>query len=234
MTTEQVIAASPRKNWFRSGGWYFVVTVATAGLAAWVPFVHAAMRLDRPRPVVRNAILFGAATAVISTLFALSPSTPDGKPATATAQVLSPIGGFLALAVIAAGCLFQAPLRRKVYFAEHQAPPDPAVAAVLSARARREDARDLVRRDPLLARELHIGRPDLAGTYDDGGLVDLGSAPAPVIARLCEIDEAAAASIVDMRESALGLHSVDDVFSLTDTPLTAWDRIRDHAVIIPG
>lgn len=244
MTTEQAIAttgAAPsrqerRRNWLRNGGWYFVVTVATAGLAAWVPFVHAATRLGRPRPVVRNAILFGAATVVICTLFALSSLTPDGKPATALARVLSPIGGFLALAVIAAACLLQASLRRKVYLGERPAEPavDPAVAAVLSARARREEARDLVRRDALLARELHIGRPDLNGTYDDGGLVDLSSAPAAVIAKVCEIDETVAESIIEMRESSLGLHTVDDVFSLTNAPLAAWDRIRDRAVVIPG
>lgn len=234
MTTDSIALAPTRRNWFRAGGWYFVVTVATAGLAAWVPFVHAAMRLGRPRPVVRNAILFGAATVALGVLLSLAPNGPDGKP---TNGVLSSIGGFLALFVIAAGCLLQAPLRRRVYFgaqAEPEPAVDPAVATVLAARARRAEARDLVHRDPLLARELHIGRPDLAGTYDDGGLVDLASAPAAVIAQVCGIEAPVAESIVAMRETSIGLNAVDDVFTLTDAPLAAWDRIRDRAVIVPG
>ena len=64
------------------------------------------------------------------------------------------------------------------------APPaaDPAVAAVLAARARRDEARRIVSRDPAMARELGIGRPDLRRAYDDGGLVDLNNAPAQAIA----------------------------------------------------
>lgn len=240
MTTESTTAdpgpaparRRPRRG-FR-GGWYFVISIASAGFLAWVPFVHAATRLGRPRPVIRNAVLFGAGAVVLGVLAALSPTTAEGHPATTTSAVMEPIYVISMLCVIAGACLLQAPLRRRVFFGEKPAEPavDPAVAAVLAARARRDEARELARRDPLLARELHIGRPDLHGAYDDGGLVDLGSAPAEAIAAVCEVDRSVADAIVSLRESAMGLLAVDDVFSLTEVPLPAWERIRDRAPLI--
>jgi hypothetical protein len=87
--------------------------------------------------------------------------------------------------------------------------------------------------DPLLARDLKIGRPDPPRTYDDGGLVDLNSAPAPVIAGVCAIDQATAADIAAARPPG-GYLTVDDVFSATDIPVAAWDVVRDRAVVLPG
>jgi len=48
---------------------------------------------------------------------------------------------------------------------------DPALAAAIACRQRRQQARQLLANDPGLARELRIGRPDLPRDYDDGGLV---------------------------------------------------------------
>jgi hypothetical protein len=110
---------------------------------------------------------------------------------------------------------------------------DPAIAAILAARARREEARRLAAADPRMARELRIGRPDLSRAYDDGGLVDLNSAHPQVIADVCEIDLATATLIADARVR-LPIATVDDVFSVTDIPYPLWDRIRDRAVVIAG
>jgi hypothetical protein len=66
-------------------------------------------------------------------------------------------------------------------------------------------------RDPLLARDLKIGRPDLARTYD-GCLVDLNSAPAPIIADVCGLDPATGEDIAG-RTSTGGFLAVDDLFS---------------------
>lgn len=125
---------------------------------------------------------------------------------------------------------------------ERRAPPalapdgargsDPAVAMVLAARARRADARRIVERDPLLALELRIGRPDQPTAYNDGGLVDLNSAPAQVIAAVCGIDLATAILISDARSKIGGFAAVNDVFSLVDLPFPLWGRIQDRAVVI--
>jgi hypothetical protein len=111
---------------------------------------------------------------------------------------------------------------------------DPAVFAALSARVRREESRQLAAGDPLLARDLRIGRPDLPRTYDDGGLVDLNNAPVEAIASTCGIEPAVAAQIVNARTAGITFTTVDDVFSRTDIPYPQWDRIRDRAVVING
>jgi DNA uptake protein ComE-like DNA-binding protein len=121
-------------------------------------------------------------------------------------------------------------LRRQVW---PSAGTDPAVAAALAARARRAEARRIVSDDPLLARDLRIGRPDLHPDYDDGGLVDLDSAPAAAIAHVCGLDPAVAAGIVEACATAgMPFGQVDDVFDYTDIPVELWDRIRDRAVVL--
>lgn len=217
-----------------TGRWYVVVTVCSAGLLAWLPFVHASRHLDRPA-VTRLAWRYVAAAAVIGVLVAVTPRDARGEIAPGAGDTISVIGGLLAIATVAIGCVQQSPLRREVYGG---APPpprervDPAVALALEARERRTTARRIAERDPLLARDLKIGRPDLARTYDDGGLVDLNSAPAPVIADMCGLDLETGEDIAAARPPG-GYLAVDDVFSFTDIPVAAWDVIRDRAVVIP-
>jgi hypothetical protein len=43
---------------------------------------------------------------------------------------------------------------------------------------RRRQARELAKRNPVLARDLNIGRPDVPHDYNDGGLVDVNQVPA--------------------------------------------------------
>jgi hypothetical protein len=216
------------------GRWYFVVTVCSAGLLAWVPFVHAGNRLRR-RSVTRLAWYYAAAAVVIGILVSLAPVDAHDRPAAGAGNVLSTAGGLLAMATIALGCVQQVQLRREVYGGE---PPqgrdavDPAVSAALEARERRANARQIATQDPLLARDLKIGRPDLARTFDDGGLVDLNSASPQVIAEVCDLSLARAEEIAAARPPG-GYLAVDDVFSFTDVPVAAWDVIRDRAVAIP-
>lgn len=203
--------------------WYFVVPIATVGLFAFVPFVHAAVRLGR-----RRVWWFAAAYGAVTVLAFSAPDTGIG-PLTAIAMLCS-----VTAAVVA--CAQLVPLRRSVYGLAEPAPPpgiDPAVAAVMRARQRRQKARELVGQDPLLARELHIGRPDIPHEYDDGGLVDLNAAPAEAIAFVCGIDVDQARQLVAVRDSVGGLNNVDELFVHTNLPPGAWERIRDRAIVLP-
>lgn len=218
-----------------AGRWYYVVVVGTAGVFAWVPFLHAAVRLGTAR-ARRLAVLIGGLDAGLYVLLALTPQDSQGQ---ATSGPISTIGGLLALGLIIVGCVLVAPLRRMAYegtptdAVDEQAPVDPAISAALAARARRDEARQLAADDPLLARELHIGRPDLPRTYDDGGLVDLNSAPAEVIAKACDVPAGVATAIVSTRESrGEPFTNVDELFVLADLPVATWDRIRDRAVLL--
>ncbi len=107
----------------------------------------------------------------------------------------------------------------------------PAHARALAARVRRDEARRLAASDPLLARDLRIGRPDLSRGYDDGGLVDLNSAPTRVVASVCGIHPVQAERIVAARRAAGRFAAVDDVFAWADLPVGLWDQVRDRAVV---
>lgn len=213
-------------QWFARGGWYVFVVVLSLGMLSFVPFVHAATRTRRPLMWLW-VVLY---TTAVVTMFLLTGSVD--------------IGGF-AIGLMIVASIHAIVLRPQVWPAlRAPAPPlrpavagtptDPAVAAVLAARARREDARRLAAADPQMARELGIGRPDLPRAYDDGGLVDLNSAPARAIAHTCGIDPAVATLIVDARSAGITFATVDDVFSFAEIPYTLWDRIRDRALVITG
>jgi hypothetical protein len=230
--------SSPRAHReFRiAGRWYYLVLIATAGLFAWVPFLHAAVRLRTARARWLT-VIFGGLDALIYVLVALTPQNSQGQAANGP---LSTVGGLLALGTIIVGCVLVAPLRRMAYegaptgASEDVSTADPAITAALAARARRDVARKLAADDPLLARELHVGRPDITRTYDDGGLVDLNNAPAEVIADMCGIPVDVAVTITDARyQRGEPFANVDELFVMADVPVSTWDRIRDRAVLLP-
>jgi competence ComEA-like helix-hairpin-helix protein len=94
-----------------------------------------------------------------------------------------------------------------------------------------QQVRQLAASDPVLAQDLGVGRPDLGREYDDGGLVDINSAQAKDIATRCGIDLAQAEAIVELRDERGGFANVDEMLVLVDLPVSAWDRIRDRAII---
>lgn len=61
----------------------------------------------------------------------------------------------------------------------------------------------------------------------------MNSASAQTIAEVCNLPLATGADIAAARPP-YGFMTVDDVFSLADVPVAAWDVIRDRAVTIPG
>ncbi|WP_328612955.1 helix-hairpin-helix domain-containing protein [Amycolatopsis sp. NBC_00355] len=233
MSVSQPVATTPSAVARIGSRWYFVVTIVSFGFFAWVPFVHAALRLGRKSLYVR-AVAFGAAAAVVGVLMSLAPKDTAGKAVGTTGNLLTSLGVVVALAVVAVACVQQSRLRREIL---HHVPgerldgPDPALAAALAARERRVGARKLAAEEPLIARDLRIGRPDLARDYDDGGLVDLNNAPAGVIASVCGLDAATAEAIVDIRTTVGGFVAVDDVSTVV--PFGTLDRIRDRAVVLP-
>jgi len=87
----------------------------------------------------------------------------------------------------------------------------------LAARQRRHEARALAKRDPNLARDLNIGRPDRPREYDDGDLVDLNSSPTEVLMSVCGLDKDAAERLVAARQGwATGFSSVEEALAFVD------------------
>ena len=214
----------------RVGGWYFAVTICSFGFLAAIPFWHAASRSGR-RDVRNLALAYTLAGIYLVVLMASTPHRADG---TSANETLSTIGGLSALFVVIAGCVQLRPLRREVYggagvVAAHR---DPAVARALQARARREETRQLLAEDPGMRQELGIGRPDLGRGYDDGGLIDLNTAPADLIARVCGIEPKHAEAIVADRDARGGtFFNLDELFVEVSLPPYVADQLRERAII---
>jgi len=198
-----------------------------------VPLAHAAGRTRRRWHV------FAAIASLVLVLgtfvcVGVADRTPDGS-ATGVFSTLSTLG---ILTLYLGGLAALIVIRHQVFGPRVRAGgwdrpmPDPAVAVALAARERRAEARRLAAQDPLLAHDLHIGRPDLPRSYDDGGLVDLNSAPGHVIARTCGIAPEHAERIVACRAAAGRFAAVDDVFVWADLPYEVWDLVRDRAVVL--
>ncbi|MEU5265519.1 hypothetical protein [Amycolatopsis sp. NPDC021455] len=229
MTDTRSPRAARGRTW-PAGWWYLPLTVLTAGLAAWAPFLHAAVVLGSTR--LRWVAAAYGAVMVALLVCAAAPVDAQGNPVGTAGDVLPVIAGMGWLLLIPVACAHQWVLRRRVARGRDQV-PEPAIASALAARDRRSTARRIAETDPLLARELRIGRPDLARSYDDGGLVDLNSAPAEAIARCCDIPLPAAGEIVRARTES-GYSSVDELLVTATVPLPAWDRIRDRGLTLPA
>ena len=229
-TTERAARAG---NWFTRGGWWFFVHLLSAGILAPVPFVRAAVLTRRVLHVVLAALSVALAVTIV-VLLGAADRDPAGKaigPAGVAANgtiALLLFGGLAALVVVRHQTYGSGARPRPVPSGPPPG-PDPAVAAVMAGRARRAEARRIVETDPLMAHELRIGRPDLARTYDDGGLVDLNTAPGPVLAGV--LGPAVAERIVAARAGGRFL-AVDDVLVHADLPVETWDVVRDRGIVL--
>jgi hypothetical protein len=221
-----------------NGAWYYTLAIATVGLFAWVPFLHAGTKLH-DNSLRRRAALYGVLAMICAVLTGLTPTDPEGNPHGVIGGLLSTVATVLAVTITAAACVQLRPVRRAVYRLTErsrlvQPGTDPAVTRALAARNRREEARALAERDPMLARDLHIGRPDLPREYDDGGLVDLNSTPAGVLMSVCGLSSEVAERLVATRQLfPAGFSSIDEVLVYAELSGPEVDVLRDRGVLVP-
>jgi hypothetical protein len=174
--------------------------------------------------------LIGAAICIAVLAAALAPSP---------GHHVQPVGGVLGTA----GLLFA----MWIGWYAHRVPLTPArhrqvkageadTRAISDAEARirrRREALEIVRKNPVLATELRIGRPDLARSFDDGGLVDINHVPASVLAALPGMDAALAARIASTRAEVGGFSSVADVEVTLDLAPTALSAVKEVLICRP-
>lgn len=104
------------------------------------------------------------------------------------------------------------------------------VLAVSGAEERmdvRNKARKLARKDPALARELRIGRPDLPREYDDGGLVDVNHVPADVLVSHLMLTVEQAAKVVAVRDEIARFDGPTDLEAYASLPPERVDELSD-------
>ncbi|MEO6821538.1 MAG: DUF2510 domain-containing protein [Candidatus Nanopelagicales bacterium] len=206
------------------------------GLVAFIPALHAAIKLQR-RDLWFWAVGLIVGNIIAWSLMLSSPSNPDGR-----STPIQDVGVAITLVLAVTGTI-QAFLTREAVFAEsHTAAAnplagasiqlDPAVANSLAARKRRAESVALSINDPSLARDLMIGRPDLSRQYYDGGLVDVNHVPAAVLVSHLGFSHDQARTVIEARDQIEGFVSADDLCSLANVPQHMLDAMRDRIVTL--
>lgn len=106
------------------------------------------------------------------------------------------------------------------------------VEAARAGRKQRRKARALVAKDPKLAIEAGIGRPDLPGVRRDGGLIDVNRVPVDFLQTLPGIDAPLAERILETRDEVGGFSSLADLIHTLDLSPARFDDIEDQLLFI--
>ena len=216
---DKVPAAPPRRRPRFGSILWALLPLLTWGLLAPVPFVHAAIRL-------RTAGMWALAAAYVIAWAVVGPAgilaqNPDPNDA---------VAGFSQLGLVVAATANAFVLRGRVF-----PPPgagEPAVAAALAARERRERARAITTSDPGLARELRIGRPELPREFDDGGLVDVNHVPAPVLVDRLGLSQEEAGRVVEARERLGRFGSPAELEVYAELPDATVEAVRERLLFL--
>lgn len=199
--------------------WLPLVPFLSVGLLAWIPAAYGAARL---RSRVHGAI---AAVYMLLTGVVLVFSTQG-------ASGLSDfVFSMLFLIGWMGGTAHAVYLRAKL-LRLRKSLADPLVAMARQRRHRREGALELLRREPSLARDLRIGRPDLPRQYDDGGLIDVNGVPEHVLTTALGLTIEQARGIVLERERVGGFASVGDLAKSGLLQQSELRTLRDVLIVV--
>jgi hypothetical protein len=205
----------------REKGWWVALTLVPFGWAIWVGFLIAGVRAHSPRWKAYAALYALLALVPFAVMDPLMADTDDND-----AMI-----GIVLLGVWALGVV-HAFLVRPAYVRRIQAGLAPAVERARAQVQSRQEALELARREPEVAREMGIGRPDRPGAVD-AGLIDINSAPVDVIDRLPGIDQPTARRIIAVREQLDGFSSLEDFGMTMDLDGETVEDLRGRVVFLP-
>jgi hypothetical protein len=199
--------------------------VLTCGFAAWAAPVWAAKRRPFDKAFRRRMYIVAAGMGITTLVgFVLVGSAPTDAEGSATGAG-SDAGAAMLLLTMLAGVAI-------ILIFKNPQVALPGTESVLARRDTRERYRQLIEEDRPLARSMHVGRPDLARDYDDGGLLDLNSVPSHALAEHGGLSQAEASRVVEVR-SQLGRYvSMDELLAYVDLPDTTATRLRDVAIFV--
>jgi hypothetical protein len=207
-------------------GWLMVaLPVLTCGLGAFGPAMWAALRRRQDRVFSRRMLVFGASIGAFSILgLGLLVSAPTDSSGTPSGSQ-SDIGGVMWLVCIVIATIVAVLFRKS-------GTTLPGTELELARRRERQQYRNLIGRDPNLARSINVGRPDLQRTYSDGGLLDVNGLPAEALSKFgcLPIDEAQ--RVVETRQRIGRLSSVDEVVAYANLSEATIARLRETAVFL--
>lgn len=209
--------------------WWFAVPLVSLGFLTPAIALYAAIRL-RDRVTAMAAVGY----AVLEAVFLLDPRGGGDHALALGFALINWLVASLHMAQMTERYRLDyryAALRRYVDAAESD---DDDVAEAQRRRDRRIDARQIVDTDLALAVDLRIGRPDLDGDYDDGGLIDANHVPTEWLVSELGMLPSVAAEVDQLRRARDGFDSVDDMFMACPSLNPARIEIlRDRLVFIP-
>lgn len=202
------------------------MAVVGAGFFTWAVFLNLGRNAQRRAWFVWSAV-YAALMVAFCVLEAVS-----GSSLTDLAADLAPIpfaiawfGGIVHLSVVSKDATRRIQQVRRV--------PDgtPVLVAARERIKKRKKGRRLAAKDPVLAREVGVGRPDLPGTQDFG-LVDVNHASPEALCTLPGITPQIAERIEEARQSIGLFTSAEDLCATLDLPPNLTDDLREHAVFL--
>lgn len=206
------------------------------GIIPFIPALHAAIKLQtRSLWYWASGLVLGS---VIAWILVLSGPTSSADDPNWSATPLQTVGTVLTLVLGTVGVIHAFRVRDAVFGPQVPRLPTPepmihpAIRDSLAARKLRAESTALCNRDPGLARDLLIGRPDRVRQYDDGGLVDINHVPAEILVSHLGLTPEQAQRVVEAREYIDGFSMPEDIRELAGIPPKLFDEIRDRIVAL--
>ena len=195
----------------------------TLGMGTSLVFVLPAVRLRKPIHWVVVLVYLAMTVTAFATV-----DSPDGSAADIVFTVLI-------MSLLLGGTVHAFAIRSRVFSVRGvSAGPryEDALAMATHRRELRRTARDTAR-DPVLAWELRIGRPDLPRGFDDGGLVDVNHVPPYVLASLPGMNPGLVDRVLRTREQCGGLSSVEELSALAELPPSLTETLAEYTIFLP-
>ncbi|THV39704.1 hypothetical protein [Glycomyces buryatensis] len=208
--------------------WWALLPILLPGLGAPIAFGVATSRRPAPGTVIPliayTAAFFGFCV----------PAANYGSDMVGWLNLFAALSALTAT-VGACGHLFA--IRNRVWGAEKQSiepSPDPTNRAALDHALRlRDKGRQTIEKDPMLAKRIGIGRPDLPRDIEDGGLIDLNHVPVEILRDLPGFTDATAKQVHDRVEHVGPYQDFNEVIVEIGIP-TGFERVlREYVVLIP-
>lgn len=196
-----------------------VLTVVGFGFGTWASFLGLARQSQR-RAWYAWSALYGA---LIIAFIGLEATANAGL--AAVALILAWLGGTTHISIAAKGAT------RRIRGVHRLSDGTPVLVAARERIRLREKGRHLAAKEPELAREVGVGRPDLPGA-EHYGLVDVNHASPNALCQLPGVTPEVAERITDTRRNLGPFSSAEDLCVTLDLPPALTDDLRDHAVFL--
>ena len=208
---------SNKEQWLASLGKRWWLLTLPLGLTTWAAFIYTGSRTKR-KDLIRAGAVYAAA--LIAGIVLAGIGNDKGA--------IANVGGGLLIAIWIVGMTHALVVKGSV---ERQlAVMDTStVKQAQQELDRRAYGRQLLKTNPSLARQLGVGRPDVAGS-DSFGLIDVNHADRPGLLMLPGLTDEHAQKILDYRNGGGSFVSVEDTVMYLDLPSTTIGPLRDRAV----